>query len=214
MKDREDLLAAAKGILNRGEATPLRVVPPADDTGEPTQPMEVVPAAPAPLAGRQMGFLDQARHQAGYTWLQVRQARHTEGGIIHRLYHGQPRSMAMHADYVRNRRWVKPGHEGGVADKGGVAYHMTIGNPLVAVGNTVTAVGESPLKFGIAYLAGVLPLTELALIGFHHTTLAVWIAVIHVAVIAAVVLTLCTVTGRRDEAPVAEVITEDEEPAS
>ena len=118
--------------------------------------------------------------------------------------------MAMQADHVRNRRWVKPGYEGGVADKGGVAFFAVIGNPLVAVGNSITALGESPLKFGITYIFGVLPLTCLALCGFHHTTLAIWIAVINIAVIAAVVLTLCAVTGRRDEDPVAEVVTETE----
>lgn len=212
MKNHSDLLAAAKGMLNRDEPAPLQVVPdPADDAGETTQPMEVVPVAPAPLAGRQMGFLDQMRAQAGHTLMQVRHARHTEGSLPHRLWNGQPRSMAMHAEYRRSRRWVKPGHEGGVADKGGAAFHAVIAPPLKVVGNSISAGGDSPLKFGIGYF-GVFCLTELALCGFHHSTLAIWIAVIHVAIIALAVLTLCAVTGRRDdETEPAETVTESEE---
>ena len=196
MKDRADLLAAAKGMLNRDPA-PLHAVPELPE-GETTQPMAVVPAAPAVLAGRQMGFLGQARHQAAYTRQQVRELRHREGGVVHRLWHGQPRSMAQHAEYVAERRWVKPGHEGGVADRGGVAFHAVIGKPMVAAGHSISALGESPLKFMIAYF-GVFCLSELALCGFHHATLAIWIFIVHVAIVAGVVLTLCVVTGRRDD---------------
>ena len=67
----------------------------------------------------------------------------------------------------------------------------------------------------VGYLAGVVPLTCLALVGFHHATLAIWIAVIHVAVIAVAVLALCALTRPQDEPePVAEIVTEDEEPIS
>ena len=75
------------------------------------------------------------------------------------------------------------------------------------IGNSISMIGESPLKSGIAYFAGVLPLTELALCGFGLTTLAVWILIIHVAIFAVTVLTLCAVTGRRDDG------TEDDESA-
>ena len=212
MKNHHELVAAAKGMLTRDEPA-LHVVPPASEPeGETTQPMAVVPAAPAPLAGRQMGFLDQMRAQAGHTRMQARQARHLEGGVFHRLYHGQPKSLAQHAEYRQSRRWVKPGHRGGVADKGGAAFHKTIAPPLKVIGLAFSEAGDSPLKTGIAYYAGVLPLTCLALWGFGDLTLAVWIAVINVAIIVAIVLTLCAVTRPRDEAPVAEVVTEDEEP--
>ena len=196
MKDRADLLAAAKGMLNRDEPVPLHAVPEPPE-GETTQPMEVVPAAPAVLAGRQMGFLDQARHQAGYTLMQMREARHREGSVAHRLYHGQPRSMAMQADHVRNRRWVKPGHEGGVADKGVTGYHKLIGNQMVAAGTTIAAVGGSPLAFFYTYF-GVLSLAELGLWLAGDPVIAIWVAVIHVAVVVAAVLTLCALTASRD----------------
>jgi hypothetical protein len=196
MKDAADLLAAAKGTLNRDDPAPLHAVPdPAE--GETTQPMAVVPVAPAPLAGRQMSFPAQVQAQAGHTLMLARHARHTEGSLPHRMWHGQPRSMAQHAEYRQSRRWVKPGHEGGVADKGGAAFHTVIGPPLKAVGLAFSAAGDSPVIFGVGYLAGVVPLTCLALIGFHHTTLAIWIAVIHVAIIAVAVLALCAVTGQR-----------------
>ena len=133
MKDRADLLAAAKGTLNRDpELAPLHAVPEPPE-GETTQPMAVVPVKPAPLAGRQMGFLDQMRAQAGHTLMQARHARHTEGSLPHRMWHGQPRSMAQHAAYRQSRQWVKPGHEGGVADKGGTAFHTVIAPPLKAM---------------------------------------------------------------------------------
>jgi hypothetical protein len=216
MKDRADLLAAAKGTLSRDpdpEPAFLQSVPdPADDAGETTQPMEVVPVAPAPLAGRQMGFLDQARHQAGHTLMQVRHARHTEGGVFHRMWNGQPRSMAQAAEYRRSRQWVKPGHEGGVADKGGAAFHTVIGPPLKVIGLAFSEAGDSPLKFAVGYLAGVLPLTCLALVGVGDVTLAIWILVIHVAIVAIVVLALCALTGRRDDdTGQAETVTEPEE---
>jgi hypothetical protein len=201
MMSHSDLLAAAKGMLNRDpdpEPVPLQSVPdPAE--GETTQPMEVVPVTPAPLTGRQMGFLDQARHQAGHTLMQVRHARHTEGGVLHRMWNGQPRSMAQAAEYRRSRRWVKPGHEGGVADKGGAAFHTTIAPPLKVIGLAFSEAGDSPLKFSIGYLAGVVPLTCLALVGVGDATLAVWIAVIHVAILVAVVLALCALTGQRGD---------------
>jgi hypothetical protein len=216
MMSHSDLLAAAKGMLNRDPdpepAPPQAVTSPADDAGETTQPMAVVPVAPAPLAGRQMGFLDQARHQAGHTLMQVRHARHTEGGVLHRMWNGQPRSMAQAAEYRRSRRWVKPGHEGGVADKGGAAFHAVIAPPLKVIGLAFSEAGDSPLKFAVGYF-GVFCLTELALCGFHHSTLAVWIAVIHVAILVVAVLALCALTGRRDDdtEPAAEIVTEPEE---
>ena len=208
MKDRADLLAAAKGMLNRDPA-PLHAVPELPE-GETTQPMEIVPAAPAALAGRQMGFLDQARHQATYTRQQVREARHREGGVVHRLWHGQPRSMAQHAEYVAERRWVKPGHKGGVADKGGVAFHAVIGKPGVAVGNAIAKTCSSPLAFTYTYF-GVLAAAEVSLIIAGDSMIAIWIGVVHVAIIVAAVLTLSALTRQRGDD---EAEDEEAEPAA
>jgi hypothetical protein len=60
----------------------------------------------------------------------------------------------------------------------------------------------------------VVPLTCLALVGVGDATLAVWIAVIHVAISAVAVLALCALTGQRGEpepAETTESVTEPEE---
>lgn len=220
MKNYSEIMAAV-----RGEKTPvpesasLHAVP---DVGETTEPMAVVPAAPAVLAGRQMGFLDQARHQAAYTRQQVRELRHREGGVVHRLWHGQPRSMAQRAEYVQNRRWVKPGHEGGVADKGGTAFHKTIGPPLKVIGLAFSGAGDSPLVFFYAYF-GALSLTELGLWLAGDSMIAVWVAVIHIAIVVVGALILVALTRRsadddtEDEDgddELAEIVTDPEGPTS
>ena len=208
MKNYNEIMAAVRGEKTPApDPAPLHAVP---DVGETTEPMAVVPAAPAALAGRQMGFLDQMRHQASHTRMQVRQARHTEGGVVHRLYHGQPRSMAQQADHVRNRRWVKPDHKGGIADKGGAGYHKLIGNQMVAAGNTIAAIGGSPLAFTYTYF-GVLAAAEVSLIIAGDSMIAIWIGVVHVAIIVAVVLTLSALTRQRDDD---EAEDEEAEPAA
>lgn len=149
----------------------------AGDTGpEPEQTAPAPQAEPEPedppagvvavtLHGDRMPIRSQAGAAAGHAFraarLRARDMARRPGGPVNALLEGKPPSVAEQGDYARSRAWVPPGHQGGLADRLGVIYHLLIGRPGVALGNSVSAVASRPLRFGL-FLLTVLIVTVLA----------------------------------------------------
>ena len=64
-----------------------------------------------------------------YAWRRFHNARTTDGGLTHFLFNYQARSVHGQADYARSRRWVPAGHEDGVTEELGMAYHKWVALP-------------------------------------------------------------------------------------
>lgn len=166
-------LAESRARLDRELALSARtggfVPPPRQPAAEP---------APAALAGaepiirlrregRQMTFAEQTRAAARQAWRQarrnIREMRNHPGGMInHWLAQAGP-SVDDQSRYKREKRWVPLGHDDGVADKAGTAYHTVIGVPGVAFFGACKAIVARPFRFGSTFLACYL-LTAFALL--------------------------------------------------
>ena len=99
---------------------------------------EQVPVTPEP--GR-VNAAARAWHAAGSTW---REGAKREGGWIHFALRWQGPSVDDQRDYLRDRGWLEQGHEEGLADRAGEAYHAGIAIPAVAVLNAAKAAASRP----------------------------------------------------------------------
>lgn len=99
---------------------------PAPPAAGPEPAAEQVPQAAAP-----------ARAAAAARWFRNagRQIEAREESWAARALAGHMPSVNDQRDYLANKRWLKPGHEGGYADRLGEAYHVAYGIPGVASGN-------------------------------------------------------------------------------
>jgi hypothetical protein len=108
------------------------------------------------LSGGQMALPDQAKAALGHAWrAALRRSRdlsEREGGLVHGLFNAKPPSVAEQHAYSASRAWVPPGHDNGIAEKAGVIYHLLVGRPGVALGNTISALAARPLRFFLALL--------------------------------------------------------------
>jgi hypothetical protein len=119
-----------------------------------------IPAVPEPQpAGHALVTPDGGRMSAlDQSWAAVRHAFRMarrrgsdlaarEGGWVNGLLAGKPPSVSEQRDYLNQRRWLPPGHEGGIADKAGEGYQVAIGVPGVALGNLISATCARPFRF-------------------------------------------------------------------
>jgi hypothetical protein len=116
-----------------------------------------------------MGALDQSWAAVRHAFRMARRrgsdlaAR--EGGWVNSLLAGKPPSVNDQRDYLNQRRWLPPGHEGGIADRAGEGYHVAIGVPGVALGDWVSATCARPFRFAwtaAVFLAAVFGACQLA----------------------------------------------------
>jgi hypothetical protein len=103
------------------------------------------------LGGGRMNAAEQilviARHALRVARRRARDLADREGGWINGLLAGKPPSVREQAEYLEQRKWLPPGHEGGVADRAGAIYHRFIGLPGVAAGNAISATCARPFRF-------------------------------------------------------------------
>jgi hypothetical protein len=125
-----------------------------------------MPAAPAPapvtetamvsLSGSRVSVKDQSAAAIGHAfrtaYRRARDLSRREGGLVHGLLAGKPSSVLEQCEYARSRAWVPPGHDGGLAERLGVIYHVLVGRPGVAAGNLISAVTSRPLRFFLVLL--------------------------------------------------------------
>jgi hypothetical protein len=83
----------------------------------------------------------RAWRQAGRTW---REGARREGGWVNFALRWHGPSVDDQRDYLRGRSWLEEGHEGGVADWAGEAYHAGIAIPAVAILNGARAAVSRP----------------------------------------------------------------------
>lgn len=99
-------------------------------------------AALAPQEGGSMGTLEQCvatvRHAFRVARRRAKDLAERDGGWVNAGLNGRPPSVNDQRDYLANRSWLPPGHEGGIADLEGQAYMVAIGIPGVAAGNAVS----------------------------------------------------------------------------
>lgn len=125
------------------------------------------PAAAVTLHGGRMPIRSQAGAAAGHAFRSAR-ARAREmakrpGGPVNALLEAKPESVAEHRAYARSRAWVPPAHSGrfpdsrdrdreAVVGRLGAAYHLLIGTPGVALGNSISGIAARPLRFLLVVL--------------------------------------------------------------
>lgn len=108
------------------------------------------------LSGGQMALPEQAKAALAHAWRIARRRTkdlsEREGGIVHGLLNAKPPSVGEQHAYSASRAWVPPGHDNGIAERAGVIYHLLVGRPGVALGNTISALASRPLRFFPALL--------------------------------------------------------------
>ena len=136
---------------------------------EPEEPPDEAPdPAPAPEAVQDAPAAPEALAVIPHAFRTARRRAEAlagrEGGWVNGLLAGKPPSIAEQREYLRLRAWLPPGHEGGIADKAGAAYHRVIGIPGVVLGNWISATCSRPFRLAwtLATLALLLALVLLA----------------------------------------------------
>jgi hypothetical protein len=117
----------------------LRAVP-ADDAPAP-DPDAPESVTPEPEPAERASVLARAWRTARATW---REGARKEGGWVNDKLRWAGPSVEDQRGYLRARSWVEPGHEGGMADRAGEAYHAGIGIPGVVLANGAKAVAHRP----------------------------------------------------------------------
>jgi hypothetical protein len=149
--------------LLRREEPPEPAPPQAPVTPEP-QPE----AVPAPQEEGDMGTLEQCvaivRHAFRVARRRSKDLAEKEGGWVNGLLAAKPPSVNEQREYLRNRAWLPPGHEDGIADQAGRWYHRLVGVPGVAVGNAISATFARPFRLiaALTVLAAVIALVWVA----------------------------------------------------
>jgi hypothetical protein len=121
--------------------SPLRAVPAGDPEPPPVPDEGTGGEAPVPAGPGRAGVVTRAWHAAGKTW---REGAAREGGWVNDKLRWAGPSAEDQRGYLRGRSWVEPGHEGGLADRAGEAYHLGIGIPGVVLANAAKAVAHRP----------------------------------------------------------------------
>jgi hypothetical protein len=124
--------------------TPLQA--PVDPEPQPAAP----PAAagqgrPGVLAECSMMIADAIRA----TRRNLRRLASRDGNWVAEALGFKPRSINEQRDYLANRRWLSPGHEGGIQDRLGEAYQVAYGVPGVAFGNAVGWTFKHGFRFAV-----------------------------------------------------------------
>ena len=72
------------------------------------------------------------------------------GGILKWFEDWKPASITEQFTYRDGRGWVPPGHENGLSDQAGVAYHTYVAIPVKYALNFAEWVIERPFRFAVA----------------------------------------------------------------
>jgi hypothetical protein len=152
--------------LLRREPAPSEVpAPVAEPVPEVTDQVPAIPepkpaghALTRPGGGRvdvftQCRMFAQAKFRAARR--RARDASAREGNWVSGFLAAKPRSVDEQRGYLANRRWLPPGHEGGIADRLGEAYQVAYGIPGVAAGNAVSLTFKHGFRFAMV-TAGLL----------------------------------------------------------
>ena len=106
------------------------------------------------LDGRRLSMQEQAQALAADTWRagwrRFRKACSAPGGFIHGLMSEKPPSVTEQVAYAEGKRWVTAGHDDGIADVAGSAYHRFIGINGLAWHNAMGALYAKPFRLGVA----------------------------------------------------------------
>src|SRR5215471_3607122 len=124
---------------------------PPDEAPVPAPVPDAAPEAPAVPEPQVLAVIPHAFRAAGR---RAKDLAEREGGWVSGLLAGKPPSVNEQCDYLHQRRWLPPGHEGGIADKAGCWYHRLIGIPGVAFGNWISVTAARP--FRLAWTLAVL----------------------------------------------------------
>jgi len=158
-----------------------------------------------PLPGSQMTRQEQIHaalaHALRAARLRARETWRRDGGPVHVLKTGKPPSIGEHLAYGDSRAWVPHGHDGGIADRSGLAWNRTAGLWLVALGNGISATGHKPFRGVITWTLLYL-LIALGLYGLGDHSAAVIMLGALGAVILAAVLAVLLWPARRLPQPV------------
>jgi hypothetical protein len=124
---------------------------------EVTQENPAEPRSAAPLAspeeerpGVLAEFALDIAHAIRAARRSLRDLTSREGNWVTAFLAAKPRSVDEQRGYLANRRWLPPGHEGGIADRAGEAYQAAIGIPGVAFGNAVSLTCKHAFRFTVA----------------------------------------------------------------
>lgn len=109
-------------------------------------------------------------------------AAEREGGWVNSLLAGQPPSLNHQREYLARRAWLPHGHEGGIADQAGEAYHVAIGLPWVAAFNAASRIASRPFTFCWAWGALLLTASAACLLVTHSRGAAAAVALTAAAV--------------------------------
>lgn len=183
----------------------LRSVPAAAEPGPEAPPERGAPEAlpvPAGAGAAPAGVIVHAFRTARRS---AEHASQREGGWVNGLLVGRPPSVNHQRDYLARRAWLPHGHEGGIADQAGEAYHVAIGIPGVATGNAVSRIASRPFAFCWAWSALLVTASAACLLVTHSRGAAAAVAVIGtalpagwVAVVAGVLALARRALRRRD----------------
>jgi hypothetical protein len=115
--------------------------PPPATGPAPEPPPDQDPVTPDPEPAERANVLTRAWRTARATW---REGARKEGGWVNDKLRWAGPSAEDQRGYLRGRSWVEPGHEGGLADRAGEAYHVGIAIPAVAALNAAKAAAHRP----------------------------------------------------------------------
>lgn len=150
-----------------GHPGPADPDPAKDDETQAPDPAPAAPSAAVTLHGDRMPIRSQAGAAAGHAFraarARAREMAKRPGGPVNALLEAKPESVAEHRAYARSRAWVPPAHSGrfpddrdrdreAVVGRLGAAYHLLIGTPGVALGNSISGIAARPLRFLLVVL--------------------------------------------------------------
>lgn len=178
-----------------------------------TRDFPAIPAADPPRPGAHVTYGRQVTEAFSFAvregkrrW---REEQRRDGKFIHRMK-TEPRSIQDVCDYADSRAWVPPGHDGGIAEKSGVAYFAIIGKPMVTYHRVRMWEYERPLRWLIwQAIRFAVVMAVLALLG--HGVLAAWITGVTLGLAVAAAAVLMPRRSHVGELP-AEATDEEEDP--
>jgi hypothetical protein len=136
---------AARADSDPASVTAVQPAAPAD-----AGPLPAGHALTRPDGGRVNPFIQClmfARIKVRAARRRAREASAREGNWLSGFLAAKPRSVNEQRGYLANRRWLEPGHEGGIVDRAGEAYQVAYGIPGVALCNAGSLTFKHAYRF-------------------------------------------------------------------